>query len=300
MKLLRVRNAAAPRMSSGGSVLVEFAFIALAFYLLFAGTIELGRLITVSQAIQNAARVGARELALVALPPTSTFREALDNPVVQARIYDPRLLAMNVTGGEPNTALWPVVNRMLYPVMLRSRVGGQTFLHYPGAILQLPGGGYTVGVPQVVSRAANGTETIRWLPVVEEVRSDPDHPETGPFSLASTGPERGLVALRINCPYQATTMSAYKTQGVGPGTINTPIEAHDAGVSAENAPPDSGTAVSIEAAASGDPDGVADTGGFNVGPYGLGQMIVGNGPAVRPFRRVISAQSLFRREVFAQ
>jgi hypothetical protein len=301
MKLLRVRNVVAPRRAAAGSVLVEFAFIALAFYLLFAGTLELGRLITVSQAIQNAARVGARELALVALPPTSTFREALDNPVVQARIYDPRLLAMNVTNGEPDTASWPVVNRMLYPVMLRSRVGGNTFLHYPGAVLQLPSGGYTVGVPQVVSRDANGTETIRWLPVVEEVRSDPNDLNSGPFSLASTGPERGLVALRINCPYQATTLSAYKVEGTGPSgqPQNTPILANDAGVAVQGAAPDNGTTVAIQPATSGDPDD-PNTGGFNVGPYGLGQMIVGAGPPVRPFRRVISAQSLFRREVFAQ
>src|SRR5678816_2102028 len=145
----------------------------------------------------------------------------------------------------------------LYPVMLRSRVEGSTFLHYPGAVLRLPNGGYTVGVPQVVARDANGTETIRWLPVVEEVRSDPDQPSTGPFSLASTGPERGLVALRINCPYQATTLSAYKVQGTGPGGTpqNTPILANDAGVTPEGGgPPDNGTTVAIEPASTGDPE----------------------------------------------
>lgn len=301
MKLLRVRNLPTTHRASAGSVLVEFAFIALAFYLLFAGTLELGRIVTVSQAIQNAARVGARELALVALPPTATFQDALDNPTVKARIYDARLLAMDVTNGEPNTDAWPVVNRMLYPVMLRSRVNGATFLHYPGAVLSLPGGGYTVGVPKLTYNSAANTEELRWLPVLEEVRFDANDANSGPFSLASTGPERGLVALRINCPYQATTLTAYRVVGGGPGGQPqlSPVLAND-GLQPVNAAPNGGTPVAIQPAPSGDPSGEGNTGGFNVGTFGLGQMYVGAGPAVRPFRRLISAQSLFRREVFAQ
>ncbi len=303
MKLLPIRNDVETRRHAAGSVLVEFAFIALAFYLLFAGTIELGRMITMSQAVQNAARVGARELALVPLPPTATFQEALDNPLVKARIYDPLLLAVDVSGGDPNTDAWPIINRMLLPVMNRSRVGTATFLHFPGAILQVPGGGFTVGVPKVIARGADGTETIRWLPVLEEVRANPGDPNSGPFSLASTGPERGLVALRINCPYQATTLTAYKVEGGAPSM--TPIQANDGAVTAVNAAPDGATPVSITPNPSGEP-GLPSTnlndGGFNTGPYGLGNLYAMglNGQPVRPFRRLIATQSIFRREVFAQ
>jgi hypothetical protein len=185
--------------------------------------------------------------------------------------------------------------------MLRSRVAGGTFLHYPGAVLSLPGGGYTVGVPKITFNSGSGSEEMRWLPVLEEVRSDPNDPGSGPFSLASTGPERGLVALRINCPYQATTLTAYRVIGGQPGNAPqlTPVLAND-GLQPANAAPQGGTPVAIEPAPSGDPSGEANTGGFNVGPYGLGKMYVGAGPPVRPFRRLISAQSLFRREVYAQ
>lgn len=303
MKLHRV--AEDTRRHARGSVLVEFAFICLAFYLLFAGTIELGRMITVSQIIQNAARVGARELALVALPPTMTFEQALQDPTVRDRIFDSRLLAVDVSGGEPNTNTWPIVNRMLYPVMVRSRIGSPTlapnFLHFPGAVLRLPEGGFTVGVPHVISRGTDGVETIRWLPVLEEVKANPNDPNSGPYSLASTGPERGLVALRINYPYQATTLTAYRQEGgVSPsGTpVQRPVEAHDDQVSAVNPVPDNGEPQKIQPTGVGDPASLV--GGYNTGPYGLGAFVAGGGDMVRPFRRLISVQSLFRREVFAQ
>ena len=305
-----------------GSVLVEFAFICLAFYLLFAGTIELGRMITVSQIVQNAARVGARELALVARRPSARFDEPFDptNPhfndpdcqLIRQRIYDPRLLAVVTSGGDPDTTQWPVVNRMLYPAMIRSQIGapgtpGQTLLHYPGAIISLPGGGYSVVVPHVVSRDASGAEQIHWLPVLGEVRSIPSDPNSGPYGLDSTGPDRGLVALRITYPYQATTLTAYRTVGTLPdGTTpqQAVVEAHDEAVSADNPIPMGGALQNIQpTAAQIGRSGAYDTtavGGSNVGPYGLGAFVTGAGAMVRPFRRLITCQSLFRREVFAQ
>lgn len=294
MKTLRdpIRERALPTRT--GAVLVEFAFIALAFYLLFAGTLELGRMITTSQAIQNAARIGARELALIPLPPTATFQQALANQQVRDRIYDEHKLVIDVTAGEPNTSTWPIINRMLLPVMIRSNVGGTTYLHFPGAILVDGTGQLTVGVPNVIGRDANGIETIRWVPVLEEVRTDPDNPATGPFSLASTGPERGLVALRINCPYQATTLTAYRVVGGGPN-LGSPVHADDDAVNQVNAAP--GTLQTISPTS--DPND-PNTGGFNTGRYGMGSFTVLGNVQARPFRRVISSQSLFRREVYAQ
>jgi hypothetical protein len=291
-------NPAQVARQRAGSMMVEFAFICLAFYLLLAGTLELGRMITVSQAVQNAARVGARELALVPLPPTATFQQALSTPQVRTTIYNPYLLALDVGGGMPNTDAWPLINRMLLPIMIRDRMdlgGGMTdVLHFPGAVLRdTTNGQLTVAVPNVISRDTEGIETIRWLPVLEEVVSNPNDPNSGPFSLASTGPERGLVALRINCPYQASTMTAYRVVGGGPSML--PVHANDGAVTQVNAAP------GALLGGAGDPDDLGYAAAYS-GPYGLGKMYAmgeGNG-GVRPFRRLISQQSIFRREVFGQ
>jgi hypothetical protein len=300
MKPQSSQTEAARRRGRRGSVMIEFAFIALAFYLLFAGTLELGRMIATDQIIQNAARVGARELALVPLRPTETFLQALAEPQVVATIYDPTKLAVDVTGGLPNTGTWPVINRMLYPVMVIDQVGGASILHYPGAVLSDGAGAFTVGVPHVVSRDAQGHETIRWVPVIEEVRSNPLDPNTGPFSLAWNGagsdprPQRGLVALRINCPYQASTMTAFR-QEADPGSgeiVNIPVLADDLAVIVQNPNEAPGQAVSGGSAS-----------GVFAGQYGLGKfyaMGTAGAGGVRPFRRLISAQAMFRREVYSQ
>ena len=194
------------------------------------------------------------------------------------------LLAV-VTGGSPvDTSNWPVVNRILLPLMVQSEIGGTTYLHYPGAVVS-NGGALTVKVPHVVSRGADGVETIRWVDVLEEVRADPATPATGPFSLASTGPERGLVALKVNCPYQAATMSAFQPVDPDePYPVAEPILANDAGVTELNSP--GGTLV-----------GGGSEGGIYSGSYGLGAFYALN-KKVRPFRRLISGQGVFRREVF--
>lgn len=280
----RVRSEAPPCAGRRGSILVEFALVSLAFYLILAGTLEVGRMITSAQIVQNAARLAARELALMPLPATMTFQEALECPSVRARIYDPSLLAIRtgITPVESNT--WPVVNRTLLPLMVVSEIGGETILHYPGAVVSTGAGELTVKVPQVVSRGADGVETIRWVDVLEEVRADPASPATGPFSLASTGPERGLVALRVNCPYQAATMSAFQPVDVDdPNPVAEPILANDAGVTELNS-------------AGGALLGGGDEAGIYSGRYGLGTFYALN-KQVRPFRRLISGQAVFRREV---
>lgn len=307
MKQPRVRPRS-PRQR--GSVLVEFAFICLAFYLLFAGTLELGKMITVSQAIQNAARVGARELALVARRPTARFDEPFnpaspyynlpDCQYVRTRIYDPSLLVVDASGGTPDTSNWPVVNRMLFPLMIRASVGGQPVLHYPGCVIALPGGGRTVAVPHVVDFSGS-VATIRWLPVLEEVRSNPADLNSGPYSLASSGPERGLVALRINYPYQATTMTAFHVAPGGGPTMDPVLVGT---VQAQNA--SGGTPLAHDPTTYQDPGGggqVVLPGDAYGGEAGLGIWFAMGASApngVRPFSRLITTQSFFRREVFAQ
>lgn len=186
------------------------------------------------------------------------------------------------------------------PVMIQATLGTEKVLHYPGCVILLPGGGRTVAVPSVIDFTDN-VATIRWLPVLEEVRSNPTDIHSGPYSLASTGPERGLVALRLNCPYQATTMTAFHVASDGAPTMD-PVRVGT--VQAANSP--GGTTLAHAPTTFNDPvTGVPVTleGDAYGGEAGLGIWFAMGASApegVRPFRRLITTQSLFRREVFAQ
>lgn len=287
--------------SSTGSALVEFSLVAFAFYLLVAAVITFGQLLHAAQVSQDAARAGARELSLMPLPADATFEEALALPTVQSRVFDPDLLVIDldaIPNGldlESYVATLPVVNRSLRPAMILDivEVGGATrrLMRVPGALVQsgTAPSGLTVAVPLVESRGATGTETIRWVPVVEEVRSDPLDPTTGPFSVTSAASDAGLVALRINLPYQSSAMASFRSDPSDPFAPNgnDPNLADDAGVSEVNAAP---------GALVGNDTGVSPT---YSGIYGLGKLQL-LGEEVRPFRRVVTAQALFRREVFAE
>lgn len=292
--------------AKSGSVLVEFAFVSLVFYFLLAGTIEMGRALHGSQALQNAARVCARELAVMPMPATITFREALGledmaslSPEelaaaarVRNEIYDRGRLVLDVEGlsGQSYTdrlATLPLVNRMLVPLMIRERIdigesGERDVLRFPGAIFAgtnngAPGEmGYYVRIPNIVSRGANGAESIEWVDVLEEIEESPG---VGPFSIMSTGTHQGLVAVRMNYPFQAATLSAYSTTA---GATNEVITADDGSVTGGGGSPLSFTSTTV---------------GTYSGQYGLGSQEALT-KKVRPFRRLLTAQSIFRREVF--
>ncbi|MCP9442416.1 MAG: pilus assembly protein [Nitrospira sp.] len=264
-----------------GGVLVEFALIALALYFLLGLLLDFGRLIFTAQALQEAARVAARELALAPLPAAMTFEDVLQDPTVRANLYDPARLVIPVTDDatfQATLASLPTINKVLVPLMIHETIDGVDYLRYPGAILTDDEGGLTVGIPRVVSRDEEGVETIEWVAPIEEIRPDPNDPTTGPFSIASTGPERGLVAIRINYPFQAAMLVGF--QG---GT--SPIVAADEAVIELNSPP-SGQAPLI-------PPGTV---GVYAGPFGLGAHY-NWGMVRRPFRKLLAAQAVFRREV---
>lgn len=285
------RRRAGPR----GAVFLEFAFIALLLYLLIAVTIDFGRLFFSAQAVQDAARVTARELSVIPLPADMTLTEALSRPEVRARVYRPEHLVIDldaIPGGvglETFLDSLPVLNQALRPLMIYDRVGDRRLLRFPGALLTDPSTptGLTVGIPYVVSRDANGVETIRWVPVLEEIRN-PAFPGESPFSLNTPGgmPQRGLVAVRINYPYQAAMLSGYLEGPGGPLSPNAGyrVQANDGGVTSLGAPPGGFAAGTVEDGPYG-------------GTYGLGKLYV-SGDEVRPFRKLLSAQALFRREVF--
>ena len=319
-----------------GAALVEFALVSLVLYLMLAGTIEFGRLMFDANALQDVARVAARELSVAPVRANATFDfaltcDAISDPTnclvdLKSRIFDPACLVVDlsdpVVQADPDAyfAAMPVVNRALRTLMI-TEPQRPNLLRYAGALLSDGSGaacsaavgenrdqfaaptGLTVGIPLVEGRDANGAETIRWVPVLEEIRAagDADCPARGPFSLVyvataddcgalQTDPltDRGLAAVRINYPYQAATLSGFQPSVPTdvdplPPNIANVITAEDGSVTEINAAP-------------GD---TLDDGAIGpyAGAFGLGRQYALAGRTVRPFRKLISVQAIYRREV---
>ncbi len=270
-------------------LLVEFALTALLFFLLVTVILDFGRLFFTAQVVQGAVRTGASELARTPLPAGYTFSEAMADPVVKARVYDDDLLVVDleaIPGGldlEAWVGTWPVLNQMLRPAMIFDDADGRRLLRYPGALLVDPSrpSGLTVLIPVVVERGAGGAETITFVSPVEEI-ANPDFPGESPFDVTSPVPQRGVVALRINYPWQAAASTGF----LGPApNIGSLIEADPANVASTALP--GGVFLRVD-------DGAP---GPYAGPYGLGRQFA-FGRQVRPFRKLLSVQALMRREVF--
>ena len=274
--------------------------MALVLYLLLASTVELGRLVFTAQATQNVARVAARELALVPLPPDASFEDALADPRVQQFVYDESFTVIDLDAIGAGSldeffATLPTVNQAMRPLMIFDQVtvGGaeRRLLRMPGAlVVDTAGGGNSglmVAVPKVVARGADGGETIEWRRVLEELRPDLDDPLSGPFAVDPIDLGSGVVALRVNVPYQAAMLSGYQS-GSDPlePNLDNVIEADDSSVTAVNAAP-------------GGLAGGSSRFTTYAGPYGLGTQYAMS-KTVRPFRRMVTSQSIFRRELFEE
>ena len=219
-----------------GGVLVEFALVAFAVWLVLAGVLELGRAFSAQQILQHAARTIARELSQVELAHDASFDEALRR-VVDSRflVIDSGLLARcgipdfgaegHSTGLERLFAeTLPIGNRLLRPLMIRDREGNLELLRYPGALLVRTDGGvsatsgceagsiYTVGIPQLDDAAGS----VQWRPVVEESPG----PNAGPAQREGFELARGAWAgIRLNYPFQsAALLAARQDGGVDPET----------------------------------------------------------------------------------
>src|SRR5580692_12944466 len=242
-----------------GQAVLEFALIFLVIYLLVVAIVEFGRLFTGTQTLQTAVDVAARELSRVALPSTATFADALANQQVIDGVYDPNYLAINLSAMQSGQSIFdffaaqgitlPSVNQALLPMMISDTVGGIPLLRYPGAVITStsttpkPGySGFTVAVPLVVSPSGVGPETIEWHAVLEEIT---DSNGNGAFSVASTPPSGmpgGVVAVRLNYPFQAATMAGYQApardaNGETLPNAGNPMLADDGAVTATNATP---------------------------------------------------------------
>ena len=290
-----------------GQSLVEFAVVALVLYMLLAAILTFGHALYVAQGLQSAADLGAREISRTPLPAVTTLETVLDDGSLDG-VYDDDFLVFDLgTLGTDNffadvVPNWPVLNQQLATMMIVDRpdfdgdgTPDANLIRYPGALLSDASTptGYTVGIPLVESRNTTGTETITWVPVVEEIEpesaADPRH---DPFSV-DNAITRGIVALRINYPFQSASMSSFQPNVSGPfePTLGSQNVANDGGVSETNPGDRPGGLV-------GQPlEGGGVYAGTHGGQYGLGAQGA-MGQTVRPFRRVISAQAIYRREVF--
>jgi hypothetical protein len=295
-----------------GQSLIEFAVVALVTYMLLAAIITFGFLFYAAQGARTAVDLAAREISRTLLPAdTRTLDDVLradansnaELTEVRKRIYDDHYLVLNLDTLHGRATLQqligdlPVVNQQLVPLMVFDQVGGARVLRYPGAIFtdtdssndptDPPASGFLVAIPLVVARTGDGVETIDWIAPLEPIVRGNDT-RIDPFRI--TSPERGIVGLRINYPVQSSVMSSFRPNPAGPfePTIGSPNVANDGGVSVVDndgySPP-------------GSPGQSDFAFGTYAGQYGLGQQAA-MAQTVRPFRRVISAQAIYRREVF--
>lgn len=257
------------RSRQRGGALVEFALISFVLYLLLAGTIELGRMMFAAQVLQDVARVAARELAVTPIPADISFEDALQLPAVKARIWDASLLVVDGSTDasiEAGFGAMPLVNRALRPLFITDTIPGPggadlPVLRYPGALVVDAAAplGVSVKIPKL--QAGGGYAALE---VLAEVRADA---ASGPFSAAAPVAPNGIAAVLVNYPFQAATLSGFAQQPAGEPNAGFVIEAP------------------------------ADTPiGTYSGDNGLGAQYA-FAKKVRPFRRLLTGQAFFRREV---
>jgi hypothetical protein len=298
---LRVRFAERmARHSRKGNVLLEFSLIVLVVFMLLAFTMDFGRAVYSAQAIEQAADHIARELAVMPLPaqfdldPPSNLKlgdPAVNKTLKDQGIYSEDYLVIDLSKQGADQYLLdyldilpiPSGNRLLVPLMMTmdstqnpNIPAGTKWLVYPGAIVPSKTGssptGFTVRIP-TVQYQAGGVEAIspqdQWLHVVEV-------DDASAFLL--TSPQRGIASVRVNYPFQAAAVS---------GRFRDPNN--------PDAPPQTAQDAYIEA--KGDELKPGQIGGPYTGQDGLGQQAAFT-KTVRPFRRIVSGQGVYRREVF--
>lgn len=254
--------------------------VAFVLYLLLAAGLSLGRAILAGQVVQSAAHTMAREMATISLGPGSAtidFDTALARPAVTARVYDPAGLVIDrdlyPTEADLDNyfSTLPVVNQLLRPLYIMDRVGGTNYLRYPGAIVNGPSG-LTVLIPRIATDPDGTTTLVDWVAPVEEVL--PVGQAVSHFGIDAPDPQwAGVASVRVTFPYQSATLIAFGSDGV-------PAQATAAG--------------------GGLPPGFSlaggSTTGIHSGDLGLGEQHA-FARSVRPFRKLITGQASFRREV---
>lgn len=206
---------------------------------------------------------------------------------------------------------------MRYPgaILNRGEIVESPVIDEPWVMQQL-----VVQIPIVVDRKSDtngGGERIRWVDVVEEIDTeelaDEDTGENpDPFSLANEGenaeddPPRGVVALRIHYPAQSAWMSSFQDLGKVVPNVGDPNAADDAAVEPINADAQRGSLLDRDLIVT-NKIGERIYGGTYGGKYGLGvhgaltsPRLTGDAVGIRPYRRVLVSQAIFRREAFEE
>jgi hypothetical protein len=273
------------RRRCGGGVLAEFALVASVLWMLLAGALDLGRALATANRLDAAARAAARALAVAERPAGETLAQALAG----AGVFDPGYLVLDLARLDPSQPQYcgltleellptlPLLNRMLIPTMIHEHVGDRLLLRYPGALLarsDAPASpcesDLTVALPLLEPDGA----ALRWVPVVEEL---------APFAWDPARPESGVAAIRIRYPFHALALAG----SLGIGAPAAPAEAN----------PGERNALANAALPVGVPVGAAAEG---IDPYGGAQGLGhrwGGALAIEPYRRMLSGEAAYRREV---
>ena len=230
------------RQARRGSVLLEFALIALVLFMMLAMILDFGRATYSAQTTQQAADHIAREIAVAPLPATLTFSNLGDASIAallkSQGIYSEDFLTIDITNQPNDQDLLtyldsqfspngiPSGNKLLIPLMVvmdstqNSTIpAGSRWLVYPGALVASSTAptGYTVLIP-TVTYSAGGTETVAkqasWLHVVEL--------DTAAFQL--TSPQRGVASVRVNYPFQAAAVSGRYRDPAAPDADPTSLQ----------------------------------------------------------------------------
>jgi len=313
--------------------LVEFAVVCLVVYMLLAAVLTFGQALYSAQGVQQAVDVAARELSRTPLPADETFALALQDPGVRSRIFDERYLVLSIdagsnpitfNGGHP-IGDFPLVNQQLIPLMIyetgltEGNLVGSTFqpthyypdpgsgiggyLRYPGAVFMDPNGpdtmvtpptsGFLVRIPvlSVPTYPAPATQSIvNWVNPLEPIL-DKNSADAFAVNAVTVSGQSGIVALRINYPYQSASMSGFQPPADPTSPPGPPINP------VVPVPADDAISVSIPPQGVGNPVVSAWQFGASSGMYGLGQQAAWAN-VIRPYRSLISAQAIYRREVF--
>jgi hypothetical protein len=276
--------------------------------ILIGATLSFGLFFFQANTLQQGVDVAAQEISRMPFAPTAELGlgdlSAANTAVMydsnfQSQIYDEQFLVIHDSEWAAGTTAngdyrayvdtLPLLNRLLATVMVRDATFGAGVTRFPGAIVANSiTGEETVLVP-IIGYNADGTETlVEWVAPVEEIRPGGGQ---GPFSLTATNSAAsfvpGMVALRINYPAQSTTL-VNRTGDRG----QVIIRADDSSLGGDG---DTGSNYSLVVGAESGP---ADT-TINSGRYGLGrQAALFEANGIRPYRKVMSVQAIYRREVF--
>jgi len=276
-----------------GQSLVEFALVALVLYLLLGAIFTFGHALYVAQQVQMSADLLAREISRTPLSVGGeNLRVALNDDAVTNAIFDESKLRFDLnTLPDPDSIddlreeieSWPNVNRMLSVVMIRS----DGFFQYPGIVnhgtSEEPHYRIATRFDAIAPTPGNPVDE-GWVDVVEELEGRTE--DTGEtFSLYPPGSDAGgVVALRINYPVHSAFLTAMELPPDGSDFADPNANFLEV--------TNPGSEFDVEAPTKLDPSTE-----LYGGDRGLGRQYAW-GTQVRPYRRIVSGQAIYRREVF--